>query len=288
MDQLPLKPFSVTPYRISTITVTGSVNSCVDLSELYDCIDIGIGALNPSLKYVEYATNKNETNCKGQNEKKSKRKNRSTKSVTKHTKRFDNQMTLHFKKNEMTYNVKLFKNGNVQMTGVKDVQAGCQIVDDLIDLVKHYGNSNGSIVQDVTMLHNDGLRICLMNCDFKILFNINRDVLHKVLLDDGYTCTFEPCIYQGVKLSYFMSDSATNGKCNCKVRCSGKGKKSHCTRITIAFFQSGSVTINGAKNMSQLDLIHNFVTDTMREYSVKVQQRFYKPMKNEKKNVSIL
>lgn len=270
MDQLPLKPFSVSPYRISTITATGSINTCVNLQNLFEVIQIGN---NPYLKYVEYGASKNETSSKGESGRKVKRKINST---TK--KRFDNQMTFIFSKECTKYNLKLFKNGNIQMTGVKDIAAGGQIVDELIHIIcqysKYYG---GEIVENLDNLRNSGLKVCLMNCDFKVLFNINRNALHKVLLEKGYVCTYEPCIYQGVKLSYFISDRSQNGKCNCDIRCSGKGVKTRCTKVTVAFFQSGSITINGAKNKRHLDILYEFVEEIMRENSEEVQQKYFKP-----------
>lgn len=273
MDQLPLKPFSLSSYRVSTITATGSIKSCVDLSELFDSVEIGV---NPYLKYVEYGASKTETNSKGESGKKPKRNANNSASSKK---RFDNQMTFVFDKDRVKYNVKLFKNGNVQMTGVKDVAAGSEIVDELIKMINHYEYSGKRIVENMDNVKNLGLKVCLMNCDFKVLFNINRSALHKVLLDEGYTCTYEPCIYQGVKLSYFISEDSINdnGKCNCPVRCTGKGSKTKCTKITVAFFQSGSVTINGAKNKRHLDILYNFVERLIRENLQFVQQRYFKP-----------
>lgn len=270
MDQLPLKPFSVSPYRISTITATGSINTCVNLLNLFNCIDIED---SPHLKYVEYGASKNESNSKGESGRKVKRKMNST---TK--KRFDNQMTFIFSKDSTKYNVKLFKNGNVQMTGVKDVASGSQIVDELIDIIRNLNKKcEGEIIENSEHIKNAGLKVCLMNCDFKVLFNVNRNALHKVLLDKGYACTYEPCIYQGVKLSYFISEQSQNGKCNCVTRCSGKGSKTRCTKVTVAFFQSGSITINGAKNKRHLDILYNFVEEIMQENAEEVQQRYFKP-----------
>lgn len=271
MDQLPLKPFSLTSYRVSTITATGSIQSCVNLSTLFESIEIGI---SPYLKYVEYGASKTETNSKGESGRKPKRNTINKPAVRK---RFDNQMTFVFHKGGVKYNVKLFKNGNVQMTGVKDVAAGSEIVDELIRVVKYLEHMGNRIAQNVDGINNSGLKICLMNCDFKVLFNINRNALHKVLLDAGYACTYEPCIYQGVKLSYFISDDSYSGKCNCALRCSGKGTKTHCKRITVAFFQSGAVTINGANNKKQLDMLYNFVERVIRENTEVVQQTYFKP-----------
>ena len=270
MELQPLKPFSVSPYRVSTITLTSSINSSVDLAELYEAIVVN-DVYHSSLKYVEYGVVDGETSSKGCSLRKAKR------ATTKPKKRFNNQMTFHFSRGEVKYNVKLFKNGHVQMTGVKSTPDGSAIVDEIISIVKFYHNNPCAIADDVSALKNGGVTICLMNCDFKIGFNIDRTALHKVLVRSGLACTYEPCIYQGVKLSYFLSDRSSNGVCMCTPKCAGKGSKTHCQRVTLAFFQSGSVTINGARNPKQLDELYAFVEKIVRKNADIVQQKFYKP-----------
>lgn len=270
MELQPLKPFSISPYRVSTITLTGSINTCVDLANLFDAIIIDENE-HHTLRYVEYGLSKSDADSKGVAVKKMKR------TVNKPKKRFDNQMTLHFVCDDIKYNVKLFKNGNVQMTGVKNISSGTAIIDELIAIVKFYHNRPCSVVDDSSKLKNCKTTVCLMNCDFKIHFNIDRMALHKVLVMNGLACTYEPCIYQGVKLSYFMSDRSSNGVCSCTPKCIGKGSKTYCERVTVAFFQSGSVTINGARNSKQLDELYEFVKRTISKYSEHIQQKFYKP-----------
>lgn len=271
MELQPLKKFSITPYRVSTITATASVDACVELNALFNSIRIGDAF--PDLKFVEYGGTKCETQYKGQSL--TKTKHRGKKPVKK---RFDNQMTLHFFRGGARYNVKLFKNGNIQMTGIKDIEAGSHIVNQLIDIIRHNSILNSSIVADPALLKNEKMKICLANCDFKLGFNVDRNSLHEILSKRGFKCSYEPCIYQGVKLSYFLSDSAKGGICCCPQKCTGRGPNSVCTKITVAFFQSGSVTIIGAKDMAHLNMMHKFVEYFMKEHLVGVQQKFYAPM----------
>ena len=69
MELVPLGKFEVTPYRISTMTVTGSINSNIDLQKLFDHIDI---ESYENIKYMEYGANKNEHHFKGELAKKNK------------------------------------------------------------------------------------------------------------------------------------------------------------------------------------------------------------------------
>ena len=271
MELQPLKKFGITPYRVSTITATASVDACVDLNALFN--SIRIGDVFPDLKFVEYGGSKCETRSKGESLTKSKQRG---KKVVK--KRFDNQMTLHFLRGGARYNVKLFKNGNIQMTGIKEIESGSQIVDQLIDIIRHNSVLNSSIVADASLLKNEKMKICLANCDFKLGFNIDRNSLHEILSRRGFKCSYEPCIYQGVKLSYYLSDSAKGGICRCPQKCAGTGPNSVCTKITVAFFQSGSVTIIGAKDMAHLNMLHKFVENFMMENLARVQQKFYAPI----------
>ena len=268
MELVPLGKFEVTPYRISTMTVTGSINSNIDLQKLFDHIDI---ESYDNIKYMEYGANKNEHHFKGELAKKNKKQQK---------KRFDNQMTLHMYDDKYKYNIKLFKNGNVQMTGVKDVIKGKNIVDELIKILKINNKTckdDEKIVLEEDKMKNTNFDTRLINCDFKVSYKINRGLLHKLLTHKyGMTCSYEPCIYQGVKLSFFMNDYSNNGICSCAKKCLGKGANTICKKITVAIFQSGCVTITGSNDISQLNYVYNFMTDLLEENMEDVYQHTYR------------
>ena len=94
--------FSVTKYRISTITVTGSINSEIYLDKLFNLMS---KHRQDEISYLEYGSNKQDLQSAGT--KTTKNKKNKTKEVTK--RRFDNQLTIVMNYMENRYNIKLFK-----------------------------------------------------------------------------------------------------------------------------------------------------------------------------------
>lgn len=272
MELVPLEEFQHTNYKISTITVTGCINSVLNLQEFYNRIDID---KLKNVIYVEYGANKSDQCFKGTKTIKLKKKTPVQK------KRFDNQLTLHITDEfDQKYNVKLFRNGNLQMTGVKDLTKGYVIVDDIIDLIKSLDDqkSEEKIVEDVKDLRNCNYSARLINCDFRVNYKINRANLHNLLTRTyKLTCSYEPCIYQGVKLSFYMNSYSKDGICACEngKKCSGKGKKTICKKITVAIFQSGCITITGANTIQQVDFMYNFMVNILKTHVKDIHQVQY-------------
>lgn len=257
---------NVSKYRISTITITGSVNCLINLKELYDNIEIDSFR---KIIYVEHGDNKYNQNCKGE-------KKRKNKTNTQSVKRFDNQLTMIYKFNGYVFNIKLFKNGNVQMTGVKDITEGEKMIDELIEFIKNINlRSNNEIVsiEEISKVQNINYKVRLINSDFKVNFEIKRDVLYRILLNVyNINCTYEPCIYPGVKIAYYVNedDKQYNGICQCKIKCIGK--KTTCKRITIAIFQSGCVIITGANTIEQINLTYKYISDILKNHMREIKR----------------
>jgi len=268
MELVPLEDFSATVYRISTMTITGSVNTCINLKKFFDSIEV---ENFDHIKYVEYGVTKNEQDFKGEQTKKNKKK--------KVSKRFDNQMTLHMCDSDYKYNVKLFKNGNVQMTGVKDAERGKIIIDELIKTLKVINKIvvEHDILDDEDKMNNMNYSTRLINCDFRVSYKINRSYLHK-LINTKYnlTCSYEPCIYQGVKIGFFMNDYSNDGICRCPKKCLGKGPNTICKKITVAIFQSGCVTITGSTTIKQLEYVYEYMKNMLENNMNEIYQQTYK------------
>lgn len=262
--------YSPTQYRISTITATGSVNTDVDLDILLShlCVLInekGVGKTEDIIEgvaYVEYGKKKSQTYFQGFSKKfLTQRKKEHT------TKRFDNQLTIVYKfSKESLMNIKIFKNGNIQATGVKQIHDGNCMIDKLIELMKETALKEPTVVGAVDKLANMSYKVALINSDFKIGFEIKRDKLYNVLINDYQNkCSFEPCIYPGVKIQYYWNITNTSkmGVCECKNHCAtGKGDgngQSNCKKITIAVFQSGCIIITGAQTTAQIDDAYTFI-----------------------------
>jgi TATA-box binding protein (TBP) (component of TFIID and TFIIIB) len=261
-----------TPYRISTITATGSINTEINLKNLFDIIDVIDKNDNTTgIVYLEYGKTKFESISKGTNVKKIV-KSRKIKQI----KRFDNQATAVIKiiSDRLYYiNMKIFKNGNIQMTGIKNIEDGSKCINYIIDIIKNYTLNNNinspdylPIVTSIDTLIQSNFKVQLINSDFKIDLKIKRDILYRLLIDEyNILCSYEPCIYPGVKIQYFWNENI-NGKCECQEHCSTKKKKAICKKITIAVFQSGCIIITGANQINQVDDTYKFICNIINKH----------------------
>jgi TATA-box binding protein (TBP) (component of TFIID and TFIIIB) len=259
--------FRPEPYKISTITATGSINTSINLDNFFatSCID------DDKIIYMEFGTKKSHvTESKGERIKVAPKMRKD-----KERKRFDNQVTILCKPSpDKVINMKLFKNGNVQMTGIKDVSQGVLAVDILVNHIKKTVAKypEEQIVTDLELLTNTNFKVHLINSDFRTGIKINRNKINTLLQEEYniYSC-FEPTIYPGVKVQYFWQKNKgdTCGACNCAVPCMGKGDgtmEGDCKKITIAIFQSGCLIITGARDTLQIDDAYKFICRVIQKH----------------------
>lgn len=267
------------PFRISTITATGSVNTEINLDILYEYINIKTDEDNEGVLYVEYGKKKSDTVYKGFAKKflVNKRKVNTT------TKRFDNQVTIiyqmAFKESSTNLNIKVFKNGNIQITGIKYIDQGKIMIDTLITIINGIYATYNNVIKDINALCNKDYKIRLINSDFKIGFDIKREWFYKLFMSDfRHECSYEPCIYPGVKIQYFWNAYAKNkgGLCPCNNECVvGKGNgvgEGNCKKITIAVFQSGCVIITGAQTYEQISDAYKFISGILVKHRDEIEK----------------
>jgi TATA-box binding protein (TBP) (component of TFIID and TFIIIB) len=273
-DNKPL--FDATRYRISTITVTGSVNTELDLDKFFDyvqeiIIEKGVNKTSDhqfGIIYAEFGKRRSTTYYTGFS-----KKFLAQRQKEHVNKRFDNQLTIVFKFNEdSVMNIKVFKNGNIQITGVKAITDGEKMIDALVNYLKSQSGTY-NIAKDYTALRTVNYKVALINSDFKVDFEIKRDKLHSTIVNHyDNKCSFEPCIYPGVKIQYFWNswNHHKDGVCRCHEDCyigKGDGKgDGNCKKITIAVFQSGCIIITGAQNTEQIDNAYKFICDVFENH----------------------
>lgn len=279
---------SPTPYRISTITATGCVGTPINLDVLYGCLEITSSESCPKegIVYIEYGKKKSETVFKGYSKKFAVNRRK-----TKPTKRFDNQVTIVYRTvDENNLNIKTFRNGNVQVTGIKSIGQGYAIVDKMIEILKDvYVNKDKDVVENVDDLKNINYKIRLINTDYKVGFSIKRENLHKILKNEyGLVCNYEPVIYPGVKLHYFYNkrNFRVDGVCKCAKKChdqkGGEGNgESDCKKITIAIFQSGCIIITGSQTKEQIDECYEFINSILYKNIHRIEKKMMVPVLDE-------
>lgn len=279
------------PYRTSTITCNANIGTGIniDLNILFNHIKIKDECFDDKegIVWIQYVID-GEDISRGTFPKK-KRKSKKDK-IKKN--RFDNQVTIfHMFNNNYKPNVKIFKNGNIQLTGIKNIKDTEKIVNNIIENIKNiYHNISNDILSkdyDINMLKYQNFKIRMINTDFKVYrdkelttgFSLKRKELHKILISDKYNnkCSFQPGIYQGAKLEYFWNKHSKNknGVCECPEKCYGKGDGnsiSSCKKVTGALFESGSVLITGGITYEQVDETYNYICNFLKEHKDSIKK----------------
>ena len=178
--------------------------------------------------------------------------------------KFHNQKTvlnnIGTKKKQVLKNTKLFKNGKIQMTGLKKIEEINNLVIKTISILKKIHtisvkkqNRNILMPSEVENMKSTDLKICLINSDFETGFKISREVMFEKLRNKyHFAADFDPDNYPGVNAKFYWNSVNKNkdtfGICPCTKECFGKGTghgDGNCRIITIFAFTSGKIMISG-------------------------------------------
>lgn len=167
---------------------------------------------------------------------------------------FYNQVTLVTKpqKND-PINVKLFTNGSLQMTGCKSIDDVEDVLQKLFSCLRvkkaiinpHNPNSiiEKPFVEDPEQLVLNKIydfRISMINSNFDIKFEIDREKLYPLLLNDGYYCSYDPNIHACVNIKYTYPNDTNK-------------------TISVFVFESGSIIITGANTCDHIIKAYGFI-----------------------------
>ena len=243
--------------HISAMVQIGKLNTKIELSKLANILET-----NNNILYIEHGSHIS----KGINNKKFSKKK------SENRKYFYNQITIHIfnsLKANKRVNVKVFNNGTIQMTGINSDQIGENTVRTLIEEFNKLSIVSKSEIFETEDIQTVGsLETVLINSDFDIHNEINRESLHRLIILNGYMSSFEPCTYPGVNIKYYYNPLVKNfGICDCDKPCNGKGKDNTCKKITIAAFKSGKIIITGGRSKDNIQTAYKFITEFINENS---------------------
>jgi len=241
------------------MTVTGNLGAIPDLKQLYDTGSfIPYWWIGEGIIKIEFGAFKKGI-CSDD----------ILHTSTKVKKQFFNQSSLVFRLalpdgSYKETNIKLFKNGGFQMTGISSEEMSRASLTRLIALNVGRGIWTGEPFIKA-------FNVCMMNSDYSIGKSIRRDRLYKILVETyGLWSSFEPTIYQGVNTKFFWNKNrpagAPPGICVCPSPCEGDGSGygvGNCKKITISPFRTGSIIITGAQQTEQLNDAYDFMNSVL-------------------------
>lgn len=154
------------------------------------------------------------------------------------SKNFYNQLTTVIRvSDEKFINIKLFKNGSIQMTGCKKLEDTNIVINKLINKLKERLiaiNDENENQTDITFVENPNLievtrfKIDLINCGFGVNYLINREQLHNLLSEFRITSRISS-IHACVNIKYKIVEDSVEHV------------------LSIFVFQTGSIIIIGKK-----------------------------------------
>lgn len=261
--------------RISTITTTAQLGTKIHLDALFRQIPIiQYWDLNDGVLKMEFSGT-----AKGTSFKDIMLKPKTTKTS------FFNQATLVIRREISPLiwkeiNVKLFRNGGVQMTGVRSLEMSSEAIVWLVGYLTAKCTAE-PIFESPPNIHKQ--QVQLVNTDFSIGAKVRRDILHRILSDVyRLNSSYESAIYQGVKTKYFYNSqrpaASPPGLCPCPRLCKGTGDGSaigECKKITISPFQTGQVIITGARTMEQINEAYEFIKGVFTRHADEILRKQY-------------
>lgn len=270
-------PGSPHPFVVSTITAKGAVSRApIDLAAFAAGVRVRpeadlVRAGEAGIVYVELVR-RGDALVRGEPPPSAVRSARKRQQTGNAARCFENQTTVVFVASSGgRANVKVFCNGNVQMTGIKAPELGQAALEHVAGELRRL--SPGAVA-DAAAVAAERFEVCMINTHFDLGFCVKRDRIDHVLRTSYFPmrCVFEPCRYSGVKASFMWNaeSRAEDGACRCRGEpCSGAGHgeaDNDCRKVTMVFFQSGRVIITGALTMEQVYAARAFVLRVAQEH----------------------
>jgi len=165
---------------------------------------------------------------------------------------------------EPTINLKLFRNGAIQMSGCKTIKNINIVLNKLLFKLKEVKAKieDNKIVEkkfveninNLTIIH---FQINMINSNYKVNMQIDRAKLYELLLKKKIKSSFEPCIRACVIIK-FSPDAAINPE----------GKE-----ISIFVFQKGNIIITGARKREHILSAYKYMNNILVTHSDEISKK---------------
>lgn len=171
-------------------------------------------------------------------------------------------------------NIKLFNNGKITLTGSKDEKDGYYsamvLLEELKKDKKIFIDMEDKNIENIKI---SDYKITMINSDFHTNFKIDLLKFLNILntCEKELFTKFNPEKYRGLIIGYYWNTnkSIQDGKCNCTVKCNGKGcgtGNGECKKITISIFKSGSIIITGGRLVKQIENAYQSINEILKKY----------------------
>lgn len=154
---------------------------------------------------------------------------------------------------EPKINMKLFKNGSIQMSGCKTIKNINIALNKLIVRLSEIKGKieNNKIVEKkfIENLENitvKDFKINMINSNYQVNINIDRDKLYSLLNKKKIKCSYEPCIRACVIIKYTPIEDNIDQKI-----------------VSVFIFQKGNIIITGSRSRSHILSTYNYINEIL-------------------------
>lgn len=112
------------------------------------------------------------------------------------------------------------------------------------------------------------IEIVNINCNYKMKTEqlIDRTKLTEFFMEQGFLVDYDPCGYPGVKIFVFVENNNLVSRCSHVDR--SRSKKCECIKISVIFFQSGTILLSGCRNMEQTKDVQKLIFRVLLEKDI--------------------
>ena len=145
-------------------------------------------------------------------------------------------------------NVKLFKNGSIQISGVKKLKYTNRALNKLVYRLSEI-NDDIKFVEDYDNLAVYDFSIYMINSNYRINLHVNRKKLFDILTKKKIKSSYEKCIRACVIVKYCP-----------------KIKNKEEKEVSLFVFEKGNIIITGARNMEHIIESYNYMNNIILEH----------------------
>jgi TATA-box binding protein (TBP) (component of TFIID and TFIIIB) len=150
-------------------------------------------------------------------------------------------------------NMKLFRNGSVQMSGCKSIKNINIALNKLIIKLKEVKAKieDNKIVEKTFIEEPDKIsvkdfKIDMINSNYQVSMQIDRDKLYNLLIKKKIKSSYEPCIRACVIIKYIPTVENIEQK-----------------EVSVFIFQKGNIIITGARSQSHVISAYNYMNEIL-------------------------
>ena len=155
---------------------------------------------------------------------------------------------------EPKINLKLFKNGSIQISGLKNIEYTNRALNKLIyclSQVKGKMTTENKIidvqfVENISKLNITDFEIYMINSNYKVNLMIDRAKLYYLLLMKKIKASYEKCVRACVNIKFVPPTHNNEEK-----------------DVSVFIFEKGNIIITGARNFNHVISTYNYINDIL-------------------------